>query len=229
MSEVAGTPRSRTVLRILLFLTALAVFLLVARWIKQTGLLDQALAWIQSLGPWAPIVFVLLYVITVVVCMPAAILTAGGGFIFGMLWGSIYVLAAATIAAIVNFLISRHVARDWVSRRLAANPRFQALDRAVAREGWKIVVLVRLAPVFPFSITSYAFGLSRIPLWEFFLANFAMIPGTLMYVYFGSLGRDLTQSEAKPLWMKLVFGALTFLAVFYVARFAKRALSQRIS
>ncbi len=224
-----AAPGPRLVLRIILASVLLAGLFLVLRWVKDTGLMAQALMWIKSLGGWAPLVFIGLYVTAVVICLPAAILTAGGGFIFGMGLGSVYVLLAATIAANITFLLGRHVARDWIAHKLEAQPRFRALDEAVAREGWKIVALVRLAPVFPFSITSYAFGLTRIPLWNYFLANFAMIPGTLMYVYFGSVGRDLTERITTPPWIKWTVGALTMVAIFYVTRFAKRALAQRIS
>jgi uncharacterized membrane protein YdjX (TVP38/TMEM64 family) len=135
----------------------------------------------------------------------------------------------ATIAANVCFLLGRHLARDWIARRLESQPKFKALDEAVAREGWKIAALVRFAPVFPFSWTSYGFGLTRIPLWEYFLANFAMIPGTLMYVYFGTLLSDVTQKVEKPQWIKWVVGALTVTVIIYITRFAKRALSRKIS
>lgn len=201
----------------------------VLREVKNSGLLDKALRWIQSLGPWAPIVFIVLYVATVIICMPAAILTAGGGFIFGMVEGAFYVLVAATIAANVCFLLGRHIAREWITRRLGAQPRFKALDEAVARDGWKIVALVRLAPVFPFSITSYGFGLTRIPLGRYFLANFAMLPGTLMYVYFGSVARDLTERPTTPPWVKWTIFAVTVVVVLYITRFAKRVLTQKIS
>jgi uncharacterized membrane protein YdjX (TVP38/TMEM64 family) len=220
---------SRKLLRLALVLVLVAAFGTVAWWIKKSGLLAEALLWIKNLGVWAPVVFIALYVATVIICLPAAILTAGGGFIFGMTGGSIYVLIAAHIAANVTFLLGRYLARDWVARRLEGNARFRALDAATARDGWKIVALVRLAPVFPFSITSYGFGLTRVPLWEYALANFAMIPGTLMYVYFGSIARDLTEKVATPPWMKWTAGALTVIVVIYITRFAKRALNQRLS
>ena len=146
-----------------------------------------------------------------------------------MAWGSFYVLVAALIAANVTFLLGRHVARNWIAHRIESHPKFRAIDEAVAREGWKIVALVRLAPVFPFSLMSYAFGLTRIPLWKYFLANFMMIPGTLMYVYFGAVARDLTGKVNTPPWIKWTVGAATVLVVLYVTRFAKRALTQRIS
>jgi uncharacterized membrane protein YdjX (TVP38/TMEM64 family) len=220
---------TRRIARVVILLLGLTVGFYVLREIKNAGLLDQALRWIQGLGPWAPVVFILLYVVTVLIFLPAAILTAGGGFIFGMATGALYVLIAATIAANICFLLGRHIARGWIAHRLEAQPRFKALDEAVARDGWKIVALVRLAPVFPFSITSYAFGLTRVPLGQYFLANFAMIPGTLMYVYFGSIARDLTERPTTPPWVKWTVFALTLVVVLYITRFAKRVLSQKIS
>ena len=229
MTPAPASPLARHILRLVIFVAVLVLFFFLLRWVKNSGLLDQSLKWIQSLGPWAPVVFVLLYVGTVIVCMPAAILTAGGGFIFGFAEGSVYVLIAATIASNVNFLLGRHLARVWITRQLGANPRFRAIDEAVAAEGWKIVALVRLAPVFPFSLASYAFGLTRVPWGKFFLANFALIPGTLLYVYLGSIARDVTEKVQTPLWIKLTAFALALVAVIYVARVAKRALARRMS
>ncbi|HWN94752.1 MAG TPA: TVP38/TMEM64 family protein [Methylomirabilota bacterium] len=225
----AGTSTSQKILRGGGVMLALATFLLALRWINNTGLLRRALDWIQELGPWGPVAFVVIYVAAVIAFLPAVILTVGGGFIFGLAWGSVYVLLAATIAGNATFLIARHLARDWIARRFEAQPRFKALDDAVAREGWKIVALVRLAPVFPFGFTSYAFGLTRLPLWEYFLANFTMIPGTVMYVYFGAVARDLTDKIATPPWIKWTIGAITVVVVLYVTRFAKRALAQKVS
>ena len=220
---------ARHVVRALLLVVAAAVFVLLFRWVKQTGLLDQSLRWIQSLGPWAPAVFIMLFVVTVIICLPAAILTAGGGFIFGFGLGALFVLLAAVISSNVTFLISRHLAREWMTKKLGANPRFRAIDEAVAAEGWKIVALVRLAPIFPFSITSYAFGLTRVSWKEYFIANFAMLPGTLLYVYLGSIARDLTEKVPTPLWIKITAFALALVAVIYVARVAKRALARKLS
>lgn len=227
-SPTIATSRRRLLTRILLSLVLGVLFLFALRWIKGTGVLELALDWVRSLGPWGPLAFIAMYVATVVVLMPAAILTLGGGFVYGMLHGSLYVLIGATIAANLCFILGRYFARDWVARKVEANPKFKAMDDAVAREGWKIVALVRLAPVFPFAITSYAFGLTRIPLRSYFLANFTMIPGTLMYVYFGTLLSDLTYRVERPPWVKWVVGAVTVAVVIYITRFAKRVLAQKI-
>lgn len=219
----------RNIFRLAALILILAALVFAWRSPKAAHLLSQTLEWIKGLGAWAPMAFVVLYVIAVVLFIPASIFTVGAGFVFGMAWGSFYVLIAALIAANVTFLLGRHVARNWIARRIQSYPKFRAIDEAVAREGWKIVALVRLAPVFPFSLMSYAFGLTRIPLWKYFLANFMMIPGTLMYVYFGAVARDLTGKANTPPWIKWTVGAVTVLVVLYITRFAKRALTQKIS
>jgi uncharacterized membrane protein YdjX (TVP38/TMEM64 family) len=229
MSEKSGTPWSRIILRVVLVGLALAVFVFALLWVKRSGLMQQALNWIGGLGPWAPVAFIAIYVASVVCLAPASILTFGAGFVFRMTWGSLYVLVAANIAANICFLLGRHLARDWIAHRMEAQPKFRAIDEAVARDGWKIAALVRLAPIFPFSVMSYAFGLTRIPFWHYALANITMIPGTLMYVYFGTVARDLTDKPATPPWVKWTVGALTVIVILYMTRFAKRALRQKIS
>ncbi len=230
MPELNPRPsRLKNIWRGALVLVLLTAFAFALVWLTNSGLLKQALEWIRDLGPWGPLAFLAIYIVAVLLSLPAAVFTLGAGFVFGMVWGSVYVLVAATIAANLAFLISRHLARDWMARKVASLPKFKAIDDAVAREGWKIVALVRLAPVFPFSLMSYAFGLTRVPLWEYFLANFTMIPATLMYVYFGTLLGDLTQKIERPPWIKWTVAAVTMVVVLYVTRFAKRALSQKVS
>lgn len=226
------TPRTSLPTKFLrgaLVLILLAAFAFALVWLTNSGLLKQALEWIRDLGPWAPLAFLAIYIVAVLLSLPASIFTLGGGFVFGMWWGSVYVIVAATMAANLAFLTGRHFARDWMARKVASLPKFKAIDDAVAREGWKIVALVRLAPVFPFSLMSYAFGLTRVPLWEYFLANFTMLPSTLMYVYFGTLLGDLTEKIERPTWIKWTVAAVTIAVLLYVTRFAKRALSQKVS
>jgi uncharacterized membrane protein YdjX (TVP38/TMEM64 family) len=222
-------PWPRRVLRIVLVVVALAVFLYALHWVNKSGLMRTALDWIRDLGPWGPVAFIFIYIAAVVLFIPASILTLGAGFVYGLGWGALWVLVAANLAATLTFLIGRHVARDWIAHKMEANLKFKAIDEAVARDGWKIVALVRLAPVFPFSPTSYGFGLTRVPFWSYALANLAMIPGTVMYVYFGSVARDLTEKVTTPPWIKWTVGALAVIVVIYLTRFAKRALTQKIS
>ena len=229
MSESAtpAASRSKLVVRILLLVVLLAAFVVALRWVKESGLMDRAFDWIKSLGPWGPVAFIAIYIVAVIFFVPASVFTLGAGFVYGMTWGSIWVLLAANIAAEITFLLGRYLARGWLEHRMEKFPRFKAIDEAVTREGWKIVALIRLAPVFPFSLMSYAFGLTRIPFWHYAAANLAMIPGTLMYVYFGSIGRAAT--EKKPLGVTIAILVLVVIVVLYITRVAKRALATKIS
>ena len=199
--------------------------------------LTRALSWVSSLGPWGPAAFGLIYILAAVLFIPGSILTLGAGFVFGVLKGALTVIVSATLAATVAFLIGRYLARDWVSHKIEGNESFKAVDEAVAREGWKIVGLTRLSPIFPFNLLNYAFGVTQVSLRDYFLASlFGMVPGTVMYVYLGSLAGDLaslgTQERARTPaeWALYVFGlAATVVVTVYVTRLARRALEKRVA
>jgi len=177
-------------------------------------------------------VFIPLYVVACVLFIPGSILTLSAGFLFGVVRGSIYVSVAATLGATLAFLIGRYFARQWVAARLANYPKFKAVDEAVAREGWKIVALTRLSPVFPFNLLNYAFGLTNGGVRDYVLASWAgTLPGTILYVYLGSLAGDLsrvatggTQRSAAE-WALDAIGLLATIAVtVYVTRVSNCAL-----
>jgi uncharacterized membrane protein YdjX (TVP38/TMEM64 family) len=199
--------------------------------------LRQALGRIAGLGPWGPVIFVFVYVAATVLFLPGSILTLGAGALFGVVKGSVVVSISATLGATAAFLVGRYLARDWVARKIEGNERFRAIDEAVAREGWKIVGLTRLSPVFPFNLLNYAFGLTRVSLRDYFLASWiGMMPGTVMYVYLGSLAGDLAavgagQGGRTPVqWALYVVGlAATVTVTVYVTRLARAALARRIA
>jgi len=199
------------------------------------AMLKHALARIARLGPLAPIAFVGVYIIAAVLFMPGAILTISAGFLFGLVQGTIYVSIGATLGAASAFLIGRYVAREWVGRKLQSNPNFREIDQAVAREGWKIVGLVRLSPIFPFNLLNYAFGVTAIPLKDYFFASWAgMLPGIIMYVYIGTLAGDLARIgsgsaiEAPGRWAFEIIGfGATIAVTLYVTRVARKALRQK--
>jgi uncharacterized membrane protein YdjX (TVP38/TMEM64 family) len=197
-----------------------------------SGPLRELLQWISGLGPTTPLVFIPLYVIACVLFVPGLILTLSAGFLFGVVRGSMYVSAAATVGATLAFLIGRYFAREWVAARLADYPKFKAVDEAVAREGWKIVALTRLSPVFPFSLLNYAFGPTNVGVRDYVLASWAgTLPGTILYVYLGSLAGDLTRvatggpRRSPAEWTFYAIGLLATIAVtVYVTRISNRAL-----
>ncbi|MFQ5737948.1 MAG: TVP38/TMEM64 family protein [Acidobacteriota bacterium] len=200
------------------------------------ALLKRSLDWVAGLGPWGPVAFGAIYVVAAVLFIPGSILTLGAGFVFGVLSGSLVVILSATLGAVAAFLIGRYLARDWVARQIEGSGKFKAVDEAVAKEGWKIVGLTRLSPIFPFNLLNYAFGITRVSLRDYFLATFfGMMPGTVMYVYIGSLAGDLATLGAgervrTPVeWSLYVVGLLATVAVtIYVTRIARKALEQRV-
>jgi uncharacterized membrane protein YdjX (TVP38/TMEM64 family) len=121
----------------------------------------------------------------------------GGGAIYGLVWGSIYVFVAATLGATFAFLIGRYFARNWVSEKISKNVTFRAIDEAVAIDGFKIVLLIRLSPIFPFNILNYVFGVTRVALKDYILGSIGMVPATIMYVYLGSLIGDIAMLEMQ--------------------------------
>jgi uncharacterized membrane protein YdjX (TVP38/TMEM64 family) len=222
---------SRTRLRgIGLVLAGVALALVLVQ-LKDSPLPQRLLRWLTELGPWGPVAFIAVYVVGVLLFLPGSVLTVGAGAVFGFVGGTAYVAIAAMISSTLCFLIARHGARDWVARRLATSPKLKSLDDAVAREGWKIVLLLRLTPIAPFSLTNYGFGLTRVPIGQYMLATLAVFPGTMMYVYIGTLIGDLgglDQGPPLPPWAKWLLGLGTVITFIGLARFAKRALDQRL-
>jgi uncharacterized membrane protein YdjX (TVP38/TMEM64 family) len=196
----------------------------------------EILEWFRSLGPSGLALFAAAYVLACVLLLPASVLTLGAGAVFGVPLGFALVSLASTLGATASFLIARFVARDWVGRRIASNAKFAAVDAAVGREGWKIVGLLRLSPIFPFNLLNYALGITRVSLRDFVLASWiGMMPGTLLYVWLGAAAGDLARAAAgdRPRTtaerVLLIVGLLvTVLVTVYVTRLAKRALGEKL-
>jgi uncharacterized membrane protein YdjX (TVP38/TMEM64 family) len=199
-------------------------------------LLKNLLAWIESLGSIGAIAFIGIYIISTVAFLPAFILTLGAGVLFGVWLGSIYVFIGATLGSIAAFLVGRYLARDWVAKKIAGNDRFGAIDRAVGKEGLKIVLLTRLSPAFPFNLLNYAFGVTGVSLQDYAIGSIGMIPGTIMFVYIGSLAGSLALigTDAQPTnptlqWTIRIVGLIATVAVtVYVTRLAKQALAESV-
>lgn len=206
--------------------------------VTQYDLLAEAqrfLRWVRGNGAVGVLVFMVIYIIAPLSLLPGSILTLGAGIIFGVFWGSVYVSIAATIGAALAFLIGRYIARDWVSQKISAYPKFKAIDDAVAGQGWKIVFLTRLSPIFPFTILNYAFGITQVRFRDYFSASWlGMIPGTIMYVYIGSLIGDIgdlgkSRGERTTVdWVIYGVGFVATVAVtLYITKVAKEALQQK--
>ncbi len=218
--------------RIVLGVVALAGVIWLGR---QAGAYVPAFAeWVGAQGALGPVVFVLGYALAVVAFVPGLLVTLAGGAIFGVVQGTLYVFIAAVIGSTAAFLVARYVARSAIERRIAGDARFAAIDRAVGREGRKIVFLLRLSPVFPFNLLNYGLGLTKVSLGDYVIASLGMLPGTLAYVYLGKVAGDVaavaggaTPEQGPAQIAVLVVGLIaTFAVAILVARTARRALQE---
>src|SRR5947207_7917429 len=218
--------------RWVLYATAGVALVLGLKYFHVQDLLKSALDWIGQLGPWGPVIFVGLYVVATVLFVPGSVLTLGAGAVFGVVLGSVCVSISATLGATAAFLVGRYLARDAIARKVERNERFAAIDRAVADEGWKIVFLTRLSPVFPFTLLNYAFGLTRVRLSHYVLASWiGMMPGTVMYVYLGWLvsGGAGHRRRTTGEWVLYGVGLLDPSAArMFFSRVARKALEKKI-
>ncbi len=226
------------VLRGLAVVTALTLLLVLGR--KLGAYVPAFASWVDGLGLWGPAAFILGYAIATVAFIPGSLLTLAAGAIFGLVRGTAFVFVGASLGAVAAFLVARYGARRWVEAKLAAKPRFRAIDRAVAREGRKIVFLLRLSPVFPFNLLNYALGLSKVRLRDYAMACLGMLPGTFLYVYYGKALGSLAAVAAGSgtggverdtgYWIVLGLGlAATVLVTTIVTRIARNALRNEVS
>ncbi|WP_293126338.1 TVP38/TMEM64 family protein [Okeania sp. SIO1I7] len=223
----------------MLFIVVISL-IIAAKYFNLPELLKNILIWIDTLGIWSPVAFIIIYNLATLLLIPGLVLTMGGGVIFGVLWGAIYVFFASTLGATIAFIIGRYISRDWVYQQLHQHPKFQVVDLAVVKEGFKIVFLTRLCPLFPFNLLNYAFGVMQVSLKDYILGSLGMIPGTIMYVYIGSIAGDITLigTSQQPTnstveltkWIINIVGLIATVAItIYLTRLAKKALEESIN
>ncbi len=198
------------------------------------GYVPQFAQWVNGLGVLGPLVFILGYAVAVVAFVPAVVLTLAAGAIFGVVAGVAYVFVAAVLGSAAAFLVSRYAARSFIEKRLAGDARFAAIDRAVGEQGRKIVFLLRLSPAFPFVLLNYGLGLTRVSFADYLIASVGMLPGTLLYVYYGKVAGDVAalaggvaHEKGAADYVLLAVGLVATIAVTaYVTRIARRALKE---
>ena len=218
--------------RALLVAAAVAVVFLPARVLPVEESLADFQAWAAGAGAWGGVAYAVVYVLGTLAFLPGSLLTIGAGFVFGVGWGIVIVSAASTSAAALAFLIARYLARERVARAARRHPRFEAIDRAIAEKGWKVVALLRLSPVVPFSLSNYLYGLTPVRFAPYVLTSWvAMLPGTLLYVWLGAAGRAAAaagRGERDPLeWALLGAGLLATVAVtLLLTRAARQQLAR---
>lgn len=231
--EIKPQVRNRTKVVNLLLVSAALCALLAALWfLPLRQYMVGALEWTQGLGAWGPVFVAFFYVVATVFFLPGSVLTLGAGFLFGVPLGLATAWTGAVLGACAAFLLGRTFAREWVARKVSGNPKFKAIDEAVGREGFKIVFLLRLSPVFPFNLLNYALGLTKVSFKHYAVASMiGMLPAGLMYVYFGSAARSIADVAAGNVekgvagqiffWVGLI---ATILVAGFVTRLAKKSL-----
>ena len=183
----------------------------------------------QAMGAVGILLFAGLYAAATVFAVPGSALSLIAGGAFGVAAGTAAVWIGATVGLTLAFLGARRLARERIQRWLAGKPSFAAVDRAVAAEGWKIVLLTRLTPVFPFTVLNYTYGLTGVSLPSYLWASaVGILPGTLLYIYLGSSVAETVSGQAGGL--ELVFRILglaaAVLATILITRTARRALAR---
>jgi uncharacterized membrane protein YdjX (TVP38/TMEM64 family) len=206
-----------TRLRIGIALALLAGLILAGRWLPLAHWVEEVFAWVEGLGPWAPVVFVLVYALVTVLCIPTWALSVGGGVLFGVALGIPLVLGSAALGATLAFLLGRTLMRGAVERWVGAYPRLQAVDREIARRGWLVAALLRLSPLVPYNVLNYTLGLTSLSLGGYLVSLVAMLPVLALYVGIGAalgdvaVGGERTRSTAE--WALLGVGLLATLVV----------------
>ncbi len=210
---------------------AVAAFSLPYLW--RFGLLE----WVRGAGVTGVLIYALVYCLTTALMVPPSLLNAGAGLMFGPLWGTLLVYPPLMAAAMASFCLSRSLARDWLRQRIAQRPQFIAMDRAIARGGFKIVLLLRMSPISPFCFLSYSLGLTRVRLRDYFLGSLlGALPGAAVYVYLGAALNDLRDLPSQAaltgglhrllFWVGL---AATVAAFAMITRYARQEINRTLA
>ncbi len=218
-------------------LTLLAALLVLSRWLPLVPWVKAVLSWLEGAGPMGVLVFVFAYGLATVAMLPGSLITLGAGFVYGPLIGLLVVSPASVLGATLAFLVGRFLARDWVKRQVEKNPRFSRLDEEIGKESFRLILLLRLSPIFPYSLLNYALGVTRASLTHYVLASFlGMIPATFMYLYLGSsvekisdilIGKPAPSGNLSQIWF--AFGAVaTLAATVMITKVARKALKEAV-
>ena len=191
----------------------------------------------RGTGATGVVIFIAAYILSTIAVLPGAILTLAAGFAYGPLWGLAIASPASVAGATCAFLLGRTFLRGWAERTVGNSPRMRAVDAAVSREGFKLVMLLRLSPLFPFSVLNYALSLTSVSLGQYVLASaIGMLPGTALYVYLGSLApaaAEISSAGHGGGATRIVLYATGLIATVAVViigtRAARRAIAANIS
>jgi pyruvate/2-oxoglutarate dehydrogenase complex dihydrolipoamide dehydrogenase (E3) component/uncharacterized membrane protein YdjX (TVP38/TMEM64 family) len=221
------TSKAIIVVIVLAAIIAGVLFLPVRQWFMEFE------SYVKSLGTVGPVVVILVYVLCTVLFIPGSAITVGAGTLFGLKTGFVVVVLGANLGALCSFLLARTFLREKVATWAAANPKFRSLDQAIGKQGFKMVLLTRLSPVFPFVLLNYFLGLTAVRTRAYVLANLlGMLPATFLFVYIGAAARDAIagQMDASAGFYQQILKYIGLLAtvavVVIVTRIARKALRE---
>ncbi len=214
------------------FTAAIGLLLVLSRFFPIVDLIAATQKRVVDLGAWSVLCYPLLFAACNLLLLPGGIVSVGAGFFFGLWWGFFIVLLGNSIGAAISFAFSRWLGRRWLSRKLSRNPTLRVLEPAVEREGWKIIFLSQLHPLFPTSLLNYLYGLTRIRFRTYMLwTSIGRAPGLFLYAYLGTLGQfglNLAQGKTHPRMIEYwTWGGAfvtTALLFFLLSRIALRAI-----
>ncbi len=240
VSENDTQPRSRASSgrrKLLLLALAIVALVVVSQVVNVQDMLGNAMETVKDLGWLGYLVFAVLYVAATVLFLAPTILTLGAGAVYGVVAGTVLVSVSSMLGACTAFLLGRYLAREAIAGKVEGNVKFKAIDDAVRKQGWKIVGLTRLSPIFPFSLLNYMYGLTPVSFRHYFFASWiGMLPGTVMYVYLGTAGESLVTLGAEGRerttgeWALFAVGlVVTIIVTLFVTRLASKALSEAVA
>jgi uncharacterized membrane protein YdjX (TVP38/TMEM64 family) len=181
---------------------AVALISVLSRFFPIVDFVEALQQRVMGWGAWGAVCYPLLFAVCNILLLPGGVLAVGGGFFFGLWWGFLIVFVGNGVATAISFALSRRVAAQPLRRKLSHNPTLRALEPAIERESWKIILLSQLHPLFPTSLLNYLYGLTRIRFGSYMLwSSIGRIPGLFLYVYVGTLGQlglRLMRGRSQP-------------------------------
>jgi uncharacterized membrane protein YdjX (TVP38/TMEM64 family) len=181
-------------------------------------------AFIRGFGPWAPVIYVVLYIASSPIPLLAPVLSATGGLLFGTFWGMVMVLFVATLSSFVPFIMARQLGRDWVESKLEGKKLEDIFERSAGKEGFTFIVLLRLIPLFPWEVQNYIAGLTKVSPPIFAAGTIlGIIPGSFSLVFLGASATDPTSWQFfVAVGLKVLVGAIPVIYLFVKNRLEKR-------
>jgi len=223
--------------RLIMLIAVLIALFLAMKFLPVQQWLGSFNDWVGQMGVAGIFIFIGVYVIATVLLAPGAILTIGAGFAFGLSKGFLAVSAGSTLGAALAFLVARFIAREKVEATAKGNEKFREIDKAIGKQGAKLIFLLRLSPLIPFNLSNYFYGLTGVKFWPYVLASWiGMMPGTLLYVYIGVAGKAAVSATAGAeaarhsweYWALTSIGLVaTIIVTIWVTKIARDALKEK--